>query len=46
MVLNDLTITATGNLDVTAANRQITVGHDWSRLAGRRIQPADRMGGL
>ena len=31
IVLNDLTITSTGTLDVSASNRQVTVGHDWSR---------------
>ncbi len=31
VVLNDVRIFATGDLDVTAANRQITVGHDWTR---------------
>ena len=39
VVLNDLTITATGTLDVTAANRQITVGHDWWRQAGGVFNP-------
>jgi fibronectin-binding autotransporter adhesin len=39
VVLNDLTITATGTLDVTASSRQITVGHSWSRLAGGVFNP-------
>jgi fibronectin-binding autotransporter adhesin len=33
VVLNNLTITAAGALDVSAANRQITVGHNWTRTA-------------
>jgi fibronectin-binding autotransporter adhesin len=33
VVLNDLNITATGALDVSAANRKITVGHNWTRTA-------------
>ncbi len=39
VVLNDLTIMPTGTLDVTAANRQITVGHDWSRQTGGIFNP-------
>ena len=39
VVLNDLTIAATGDLDVTAANNwQITVGRNWTRALGGAFQ--------